>query len=196
MGKNCSRRQEIIEITYSLLLEKGYEDMGIQDILDKLNMTKGCLYYHFKSKKEIVIAVIEEIIKPNYESLWHDVHKASNPVEEIIRTIDKIFATRCDRLAKFGCPLGNLVLELSAKDKALSVAINDIIVSWQRFIELALDKAKGLKITKSELNTSNAAKFIIASFEGCIMLAKSSQDKAVLENCFSALKEYLISLSV
>ena len=64
------KREEIIDAAYSLLLEKGYEGMGIQDILDKINATKGCVYYHFKSKRDIAAAVIEEVIKPAYSDNW------------------------------------------------------------------------------------------------------------------------------
>ena len=44
-------REEIINAAFELMLEKGYEDTGIQDILSKIGATKGCIYYYFKSKK-------------------------------------------------------------------------------------------------------------------------------------------------
>lgn len=196
MPKNDGKRKEIIETAYVLLLEKGYEDTGIQDILDKLSVTKGCLYYHFKSKRDIAIAVIEEIIKPTYGILWQEIGVADNPLDEILRTIDRIFLARGDTLARVGCPLGNLILELSAKDKILSESINSVIDAWQSLIERALNSAKDSGIIRNGLNLSEISKFIMASFEGCIMIAKSSQDKIVLESCFSVLKDYLLSLKV
>ncbi len=39
------KRIEIIDTAYTLMLEKGYEDMGIQDIINNINATKGCIYY-------------------------------------------------------------------------------------------------------------------------------------------------------
>lgn len=191
---NCTRRNEIIKTAYDLLLEKGYEDMGVQDILDRMGITKGCLYYHFKSKRDIASAVITETIKPHFEKLWKDICKDTDPLQGIIDAVDRIFLTKCERLAKFGCPLGNLTAELSAKDAMLSKSISKIISSWQLFIETALDKAIDLKIVRSGINVSKISKFITASFEGCIMMAKSSQDKTVLEDCFSVLKDYLSSL--
>ncbi len=41
-----------------------------------------------------------------------------------------------------------------------------------------------------------SAKFIVSSIEGCIMTAKTFQDKTVLENCFKLIKDYLRGLYV
>ena len=85
------KREEIIDAAYNLLLEKGYEGTGIQDILDKINATKGCIYYHFKSKRDIAAAVIEEVIKPAYADNWSGICNTENPISAIIKVIDDIY---------------------------------------------------------------------------------------------------------
>ena len=40
------------------------------------------------------------------------------------------------------------------------------------------------------MDTKASAKFIVSSIEGCIMTAKTFQDKGVLENCFKLIKDY------
>lgn len=56
--KNPEQTQEqIIDASIKLFHEKGYEQTTIQDILDALNLSKGGLYHHFKSKEEILEAV-------------------------------------------------------------------------------------------------------------------------------------------
>lgn len=60
MGRNNypeQTQERIIEASVKLFLEKGYEQTTIQDILDALNLSKGGLYHHFKSKEEILEAV-------------------------------------------------------------------------------------------------------------------------------------------
>jgi len=105
------KRKEIIDAAYSIMLEKGYEDMGLQDIINNISATKGCIYYYFKSKKDIAAAVIEEIIKPFFDSEWSNVHKFDDPIDGICRIIDDVYLSSADNLAKTGCPLGNLILE-------------------------------------------------------------------------------------
>ncbi|MDA8053236.1 MAG: TetR/AcrR family transcriptional regulator [Deltaproteobacteria bacterium] len=190
------KRSEILDAAYNLLLKKGYEDMSIQDIIDKINATKGCLYYHFKSKRDIAVAVIQEIIMPAYINTWGGVYKAKDPIGEICFVVDKVYDQKAKEIAQTGCPVGNLVLELSSKDKVLSKHINEIMVLWQSFIEKAIEAAKTSGIIGQDLNVKNISGFVVGSFEGCIMLSKSFHSKAVLEDCFSTLKDYLNSLRV
>ena len=188
------KREEIIDAAYNLLLEKGYEGTGIQDILDKINATKGCIYYHFKSKRDIAAAVIEEVIKPAYADNWGGIYNTENPISAIIKVIDDIYNKNGKKLAKNGCPVGNLMLELSAKDEILARYINKVIDLWRGYIEKALENAVSKKIIDKNTDVKSLASFIIASFEGCIMLSKSSQSEELLKDCFLNLKSYLLNL--
>lgn len=63
MGRNKYPEQtleKIIDISTQLFCEKGYEQTSIQDILDELHLSKGGLYHHFKSKEEILEAVLNK----------------------------------------------------------------------------------------------------------------------------------------
>lgn len=52
----------ILDVAQQLFLEKGYEHTTIQDIINALgNLSKGAIYHHFKSKEEIVIAVVDRL---------------------------------------------------------------------------------------------------------------------------------------
>lgn len=52
--------QQILEVSAKLFSEQGYDKTSIQDILNELKMSKGAVYHHFKSKKEILDAIEEE----------------------------------------------------------------------------------------------------------------------------------------
>lgn len=57
-SKNPEQTKErIVDASIKLFIEKGYEQTTIQDILDALNLSKGGLYHHFKSKEEILEVV-------------------------------------------------------------------------------------------------------------------------------------------
>ena len=58
--------QLILDVSTRLFFEKGYERTSLQDIIDGLGgLTKGAIYYHFRSKEEILIAVVESMSKEN-----------------------------------------------------------------------------------------------------------------------------------
>lgn len=52
----------ILDVAFQLFMEKGYEHTSIQDIIEHLGgLTKGAIYHHFKSKEDILTAVIERM---------------------------------------------------------------------------------------------------------------------------------------
>jgi len=58
--------QLIIHVSMELFLTKGYEKTSLQDIIDNLGgLTKGAIYHHFKSKEDILIAVVNHICNDN-----------------------------------------------------------------------------------------------------------------------------------
>lgn len=54
------RKNEILDIAKALFSQKGFDGTSISDILDKTGIARGTLYYHFKSKEEIMDALIEK----------------------------------------------------------------------------------------------------------------------------------------
>ena len=52
----------ILDVSYRLFMEKGYERTSIQDIIDNLGgLSKGAIYHHFKSKEDILMAVMDRM---------------------------------------------------------------------------------------------------------------------------------------
>lgn len=58
--------EKILEVSQRLFLEKGFDQTTIQDIVDGLDgLTRGAVYHHFKSKEEIMNALIERMFLEN-----------------------------------------------------------------------------------------------------------------------------------
>lgn len=56
------RRKEILDVSESLFCSRGYDNTSTNDILAEIGIARGTLYYHFKSKEDILDAIIERII--------------------------------------------------------------------------------------------------------------------------------------
>ena len=54
------RRAEIMAAAMQLFMEKGYIHTTTQDIVDKVNISRGLLYYHFKNKEDILYCLVEQ----------------------------------------------------------------------------------------------------------------------------------------
>jgi AcrR family transcriptional regulator len=57
-------RQRIQDVALELLAEQGYEKTSLREIAERLDVTKAALYYHFKTKEEIIVSLFEDLTKP------------------------------------------------------------------------------------------------------------------------------------
>ena len=80
------RRAEIMDAAMLLFMEKGYTNTTTQDIVDKVNISRGLLYYHFKNKEDILYCLVERYS----EKLLIDIHVIVN--DEDKTAIEKIRA--------------------------------------------------------------------------------------------------------
>ena len=63
-GKEAEeRKKEILDIAEELFTAKGYDNTSTTDILERVGIARGTMYYHFKSKEEILDALIDRIIQ-------------------------------------------------------------------------------------------------------------------------------------
>lgn len=61
--KGSKMRKVFLNTALEIFLEKGYEKTTIQDIIDKINVSKGSFYHYFQSKEDIIIQIAEEYVK-------------------------------------------------------------------------------------------------------------------------------------
>jgi len=63
ISKNPEERKiELIDAAIALFLEKGYEATAVSDIVKRVRVAQGTFYYHFKSKSEILEAVVDRFL--------------------------------------------------------------------------------------------------------------------------------------
>ncbi|MBA8948121.1 AcrR family transcriptional regulator [Streptomyces calvus] len=60
-------RQRIQDVALELFAEQGYEKTSLREIAERLEVTKAALYYHFKTKEEILVGIFEDLSRPMEE---------------------------------------------------------------------------------------------------------------------------------
>ena len=106
-----STRDQIVEAADRLFYERGFEHTSFADIADVVGISRGNFYHHFKSKDEILKAVIDVRLAATRDMLagWEADHP--NPADRIRRFIDILLANRAP-IMRHGCPVGSLCSEL------------------------------------------------------------------------------------
>ncbi|GGK03590.1 TetR family transcriptional regulator [Streptomyces camponoticapitis] len=57
-------RQRIQDVALELFAEQGYEKTSLREIAEHLDVTKAALYYHFKTKEDIVVSLFHDLARP------------------------------------------------------------------------------------------------------------------------------------
>jgi AcrR family transcriptional regulator len=82
--------KKILDASLKLFIEKGYEETTILDIVDNLGgMTRGAFYHHFKSKEDVLNALMKKVFQ-DYEPLFNNImHEKNLSGLEKIKTVLK-----------------------------------------------------------------------------------------------------------
>ena len=83
-----NRMLEIIKVSLKLFAEKGYKSTSLDDVADKIGVTKATLYYYFRSKDEILRAILERS-KDRMEKIL-ELGNSSSPAPEKLRQFIQI----------------------------------------------------------------------------------------------------------
>ena len=94
-----------------------------------------------------------------------------------------------------GCPINNLMQEMSPLDMDFRAALNRLVQEWRETVREALERARGLQEARAEIDPEEAALFIVASVWGCIGVAKNLQSLDTFRACLGQLAGYLDTLT-
>ncbi|MFF5114908.1 TetR/AcrR family transcriptional regulator [Streptosporangium sp. NPDC000509] len=87
MRENADTRTRIQEIALKLFTEQGYEATSLREIAEALGVTKAALYYHFKTKDDIIASLAEDRVRAVEELIaWARTQPRTDETrEELIR---------------------------------------------------------------------------------------------------------------
>jgi AcrR family transcriptional regulator len=86
--------EKILDVAQRLFLKKGYDETTIQDIVNELGgLTKGAIYHHFKSKEEIVEAVVRNMMLDGESFFSGDHEKYENGYTALEKLKNMILAS-------------------------------------------------------------------------------------------------------
>lgn len=188
-------RLQLLEAAFDEIHLNGFQAASVDHILKSTNVTKGAFYHHFGNKMSMGYAVLEEVLRPQIIESWvNRLQAAENPIDEIL-TILKEKSEECDEnMIKCGCPLNNLVQEMSPIDDGFRLRLQQILDLFVQSISHALEKGKVNGSVNSEIDAESAAYFILSAIQGMTGIMKNSHSFERVNKCVTGLISYLNSL--
>jgi AcrR family transcriptional regulator len=130
--KGKRTRGEIIDAAKSLFYERGYTRTSFSDIVEQTGIRRGNIYHYFKTKEEILDAVIRQHAS-DYRALLALWDQQTTDPKERLHSFVQMLSSNRENLMRYGCPIGTLNTELSKDAIELHAGARvlfDILVEW------------------------------------------------------------------
>ena len=187
MKNSNETRQKLIDITYDEIYEKGYQGASLSEILSKAQVHKGSMYYFFANKKEMAMCALKEKMKDRFTKRYATILAYESNI------LDKLFKVLNDtslRDFKKGCPLANIVQEMSNLDVDFDAMSKGFYEDLKKCFKDILDKAVLLKELKA-CDTQKLALHITVVVEGAILSTKATSNEKDYLDSIECLQEYI-----
>lgn len=168
-------KEKVIESAQKLFHIYGFQNTSIDDILESTGVTKSNLYYHFKSKEELGLLILEKRIREYEDKFFSDTleNYSLSPQRRLKKYYKKVTDYHEKLECKNGCPFGNLALEMSDTNEKFRSQLSEFFNHWQKVIEKCIREGIELKEFRSDISPKIISQLILSHLEGAILLAKT-----------------------
>ncbi len=188
-------RDKLLQAAFNEIHLHGFQAASIANILRDTGLTKGALYHHFPTKQELGLAVIKEVVHDQFAlMIFRRIRESERPVQTLLKIIEESRHQAAPEAISRGCPLNNLMQEMSPLDQDFQACLSDILSTWQSTVEDALRREQKAGGLRANVDCHAAALFIVSAWEGCIGIAKNQQSQKNFSLCMKQLHSYVQDL--
>lgn len=182
-------RDRLVAAAMELFHENGYEATGLKEILERAQANSGSLYYYFKSKEELLVAVLQKytelmdpiVMRPAFE-------RTADPMERVFAVLAGYRVRLLETEFTRGCPIGNLALEVGDKLSAAREFIALNFANWCKVIQGCLDSAADR--FAADVDFAAISRFVLTIMEGGIMQARVHRNVRPFDDAVAMLRDY------
>ena len=188
MGQRTTR-QQIVEAADNLFYRQGFEHTSFADIAKVVNISRGNFYHHFKTKDDILNAVIEARMS-NTQNMLADWEAAGATAQDCIKSYIKILLTNWSMIKNYGCPVGTLCTELAKLDHTSRRQAKKVFTLFRTWLK------HQFTLLGHTDNADALAMHVLAWSQGVATLGNAFNDLSYVKQEVDKMCHWLESLSV
>lgn len=181
-----SNKALIVETANKLVYIKGFNQTSFADIADELGLSKGNLHYHYRSKDELLTAIVEHRLADIRAQLERWTEQYTAPVDRLKRFVKMVQVSEAE-IVRYGCPMGSLNAELGKDQPLQQQQARQMFDQYRDWLE-ACFKQLGLK------NSKGLANHLLAMVQGAALMAYIYADGKLLKKECLAVNDWIDSL--
>ena len=172
MGKQDTKSL-LLDHGVRLMLERGYHNTGIHDILAAASVQKGSFYHYFKNKEDFGLQVVDRYADDGYAEIDRVLGgKQQPPLVRLQRLFEGFRVEYERRFCRDGCLLGNLGQETADINETFRNRIKSHFDRWTARIALCLDEAVVSGDLGTDVDTNMLAGTLLDAYEGALLRMK------------------------
>jgi TetR/AcrR family transcriptional regulator, transcriptional repressor for nem operon len=171
---NQTTREHIVEAADRLFYQQGYEHTSFADIASKVKISRGNFYFHFKTKDEILDAVINRRLAEKRQMLERWEIEGEQPADRIRSFINILLVNRTD-IKRYGCPLGTLSTELAKLNHPAQPEATELFTLFRTWLR------RQFELLGRKADADLLAMHLLARSQGVAVLAGSFQDAQFIQ---------------
>ena len=188
-------RALLVENAFREIHAHGYAGASLDRILANSGVTKGALYHHFKSKADLLHAVIDEAIHPMVTERWLAALSVSDdPIRTLAESTRDMMTEATPEEMCCGCPLNNLTQELAGVDEDFRKHLDRVADSWKAGIRAAFERGQEAGNIRQDVDEAAVASLVFATYQGLIGSVKTSHDKVAVSAALAMFLDLLEGL--
>jgi TetR/AcrR family transcriptional regulator, transcriptional repressor for nem operon len=185
-------RDKILAAMFTDVHKNGFQGLRADKVIKEMEVTKGAMYHYFPSKDSIGLAIIEEIIEPNYVKFYQDLDFFDgNPIDMLQFHLKELVSLATDENVALGCPLNNLVQEMSPLNEQFRLKLKRVVDKMTISVANALIKGQKKDFVAKDKNAQAVADFFISSIEGAYSIAKVQRNVPLFKSNMEQLSFFL-----
>jgi AcrR family transcriptional regulator len=177
-------RDRIIEAADRLFYHQGYEHTSFSDIARAVQISRGNFYYHFKTKDEILDAVIGARLTNTQAMLDEWESEGEQPTDRVRSFIRMWIEDRAD-IGRYGCPVGTLCTELAKLDHPSQDDANKLFTLFRSWLR------RQFWLLGHEAEADSLAMQLLARSQGVATLANAFHDEEFIKQEAERMHDWL-----
>ena len=190
MARHNDKRMRLVKGADQLFHQQGINNTTLADIAQSADVPLGNVYYYFKSKESIILAVITDRLQ-TIQQLFHELNNIIDPKDRLKSLLEN-WISNSDAITNFGDPLGGLCLELSKQPGELHKAAANLM---QTVISWCTTQFNALNISKNSIPTTQLAMHFVASLQGISLLGATFKEPNHLKEHSKFIVDWLNNLA-
>ena len=194
VSQSAPTKERLLHEATRLVHEKGFGATSISDLLAAVGLKKGSLYFHFASKRELGLSVLERA-RAQFAEFRSVALSGETPEARLHHFFKAVLSAHRKNGFVGGCLWGNTALEMSDSNEEYAKFVAEVFDEWIAQIEAVIVAGQAEGQFRADVSACQLASHVVAAIEGGVMQSRLRKADEPLRSVLDSLEALLKPLA-